>query len=371
MTAFIIFCAVMIVAASVLVLLPLLRPIVVTTKGESAPSPATVAAVVLALALPLAAALLYAKLTSYPWSNLSALTEQASPHGDMSDAATIAKVTAELEERLKKDPTDVEGWRMLGRSYLVAGRAKDAIPAYEKAISIAGAKDPSLSVDLAEALVVSDDPALQPRAKQLVDAALLANATNPKALWYAGVIAYREHDVETTKARWTKLLEQNPPDEIRQVVTNQLAQLGVMMPAAAGGPSTAAPQAAPAAGMGGAAPAPQGRIIKVAVSLDPSLAAKLKPGAVLFVAARQPGIPGPPLAAQRLTADQLPMTVTLSDANSMIEGRNLSSVDDVEVVARVAFGGTAAAASGDLVGSAVQKKGGPTDLAVTINKVQP
>ena len=63
--------------------------------------------------------------------------------------------------------------------------------------------------------------------------------------------------------------------------------------------------------------------------------------------------------------------MVLSDANAMIEGRNLSSVDDVEVVARVAFGGTAVTASGDLLGTAVQKKGGPAGPSVVISKVQP
>jgi cytochrome c-type biogenesis protein CcmH len=72
-----------------------------------------------------------------------------------------------------------------------------------------------------------------------------------------------------------------------------------------------------------------------------------------------------------VTLDQLPMTVTLSDANTMIEGRDLSSVDDVEVVARVAFGGTAVIASGDLIGSSVQKKGSSADLGVVISKIQP
>jgi cytochrome c-type biogenesis protein CcmH len=61
----------------------------------------------------------------------------------------------------------------------------------------------------------------------------------------------------------------------------------------------------------------------------------------------------------------------LSDANSMVEGRDLSSVDDVEVVARVAFGGTAMTAPGDLVGTVKSAKGGPTDLAVVINTVAP
>jgi cytochrome c-type biogenesis protein CcmH len=73
----------------------------------------------------------------------------------------------------------------------------------------------------------------------------------------------------------------------------------------------------------------------------------------------------------RLTSEQLPTTVVLSDANTMIEGRDLSSVNDVEVVARVALGGDVAIRSGDLLGSVVQKKGSGEDLEVVISRVQP
>jgi hypothetical protein len=55
----------------------------------------------------------------------------------------------------------------------------------------------------------------------------------------------------------------------------------------------------------------------------------------------------------------------------MIAGRDLSSVNDVEIVARVAFGGTAVTASGDLIGRSVQKKGAAEELDVVINQVQP
>ena len=75
----------------------------------------------------------------------------------------------------------------------------------------------------------------------------------------------------------------------------------------------------------------------------------------------------------RLTTDQLPATtVALSDANTMIEGRNLSSVDDVEVVARVAFGGTSRRRSGDLHRHApCRRRAAREDLDVVISKVQP
>ena len=116
---------------------------------------------------------------------------------------------------------------------------------------------------------------------------------------------------------------------------------------------------------------PFGRTIRVALSVDPALAGRVKPGTTVFVSARQPGIPGPPIAAVRITSDELPTTVVLSDANTMIEGRDLSLVDEVQLVARVAFGGTAVTASGDLIGESSHKKGAAPDVGLVINRVSP
>jgi cytochrome c-type biogenesis protein CcmH len=101
------------------------------------------------------------------------------------------------------------------------------------------------------------------------------------------------------------------------------------------------------------------------------LAARVKPGVPLFVSARQPGIPGPPLAALRLSSEALPVTVALGDANAMIEGRNLSSVDEVEVTARVAFGGTAMTTPGDLVGSGRSHRGDAEQIEIVIDRQAP
>lgn len=61
----------------------------------------------------------------------------------------------------------------------------------------------------------------------------------------------------------------------------------------------------------------------------------------------------------------------LSDANSMIEGRDLSSVAAVEIVARLALSGTPAVSSGDLLGSVVEQRDGSGDVEVLISRVQP
>jgi len=372
-TSFIILCAVMLVAAIALVAYPLLRPTPGAIKGQPVLPPAIIPALAIGLGLVLGAAAMYHHSSNFPWKNPEAAAAVPPGHGDGTQGGSMEEVMKQLEARLQANPVDLEGWRMLARTYLVTGQAGKAVDAYEKAIQIAGDTDPSLQLDLAEALVLTNDAPMQERAKGIFAAALAADPNSQKALWYSGVIAIRAGDKETAKKRWSKLLEQNPPDEIRQILVAQLAELGVAVPAVAQAASPA-PTAAPMMGAQGgdaAAPAPQGRTIRVAVSVDPSLVGKVPAGATLFVSAREPGIPGPPLAAVRLTSDVLPTTVVLSDANSMIEGRNLSSVGDIEVVAHVALAGAPMTSSGDLVGTAIQKKGGAADVKVAINKVQP
>jgi cytochrome c-type biogenesis protein CcmH len=379
-TPFILICAVMLVAAIAYVAVPLVRNVPSAAKGAPATPRATAVLVALVIAVPVAAAALYSRISNFPWDNPIAAAAAPPGHGEGAAGGDMNEVKAQLEARLAANPGDLEGWQMLGRTYLVTGEAAKAVTAYQKAIDLTGGKDPALKLDLAEALILTDDPAVQDQAKQIVDAAIAADAGNGKALWYSGVMAIRSGDKETAKARWSKLLELNPPEDIRQIVVAQLAELGVEAPAMAAAPS---PAMGAGGGMGGAmgagaasagaadGPAPTGRTIRIAISVDPKIAGKLQPGTPLFVAARQPGIPGPPLAAVRLSSDQLPTTVVLSDANSMMEGRNLSSVDDVELVARVAFGGTAVTAAGDLIGKVGQKKGGPSDVAIVIDQVAP
>ena len=371
-SAFLVVVALMVIAAIALVSYPLLRRQPAANKGEPAAPKAAPLAFALAVAVGLGAIGLYAKLNTFPWDNPMSAEAVPAGHGEIGTAGAMNEVTASLEARLARDPNDREGWRMLGRTYLVGGNAAKAAESYERANALAPQKDIDLQLDLAEALVLTDDPAVQPRARAIIDDALAADADNQKALWYQGVIAVRAGDSETAKKNWTKLLEGNPPPEIRDVITAQLKELGVEVAAGAG---AAGPAMAAAGGAMGAGPmsggGTKGRTIRISVKVDPSLAGNVKPGALLFVAAREPGIPGPPIAATRITTDDLPAVVVLSDADTMIAGRDLSSVNDIEIVARVAYGGTAVTASGDLIGRAVQKKGGSENLDVVINQVQP
>ncbi|MGI9245776.1 MAG: tetratricopeptide repeat protein [Steroidobacteraceae bacterium] len=363
MSVFVIVCAVMALVAIFIVAWPLLRPLGTAGQGEPPAPKAAPLAFALSVALVLASIALYAKINTFPWQDPRMAEAVPAGHGAMGDPQSMEQVTAALEARLAKEPNDIQGWRMLGRTYLVSGNAAGAAQAYERALALSPQNDTELELDLAEALVLTGGQAGQARARGIIDAALTGNPTSQKALWYRGVMAARDGDSETAKASWNALIAQDLPPEIREVVAGQLRDLGVDVPPAAGTPA--------AMGGGQDAVAPRGRMVRVAIKIDPALASRLQPGVPLFVSESEPGIPGPPIAAVRLRSDQLPTTVVLSDANSMIEGRDLSSVGDVEIVARVAFSGTPALASGDLLGSIVQRRDGPEGVEVLISKVQP
>ena len=210
MTTFLILCAVMIVAALALVLVPLLRNAPVAAGQEKSASRAVPAAVVMMIALPLGASAFYGATSNFPWDNPAALAAGGAGHAQ--SGGSMQDVTAQLEARLQKNPGDLEGWRMLGRTYLVSGRADDAVAAYEKASALGGGRDPEVELDLAEALVLSDKPEAQGRARTIIEATLAADANNQKALWYSGLMAVRANDPDTARKQWNRLLETNPPE---------------------------------------------------------------------------------------------------------------------------------------------------------------
>jgi hypothetical protein len=103
------------------------------------------------------------------------------------------------------------------------------------------------------------------------------------------------------------------------------------------------------------------------VDISSQLAHQAKSGATLFIYAKQPNAPGPPLAVLRVRAEHWPVSFTLNDTNAMVPGRNLSNTNNVQIEARISKNGDAAPASGDLVGSVTSvnpRDGHPVKISI-------
>ena len=85
--------------------------------------------------------------------------------------------------------------------------------------------------------------------------------------------------------------------------------------------------------------------VQLDVSLSPTIA--FSSDQLVFVAAvRETGSPMP-LAARKLRADELPMTVVLSDKDALMAGQGLSSASRIRLIARLSVSGSATPQPGD------------------------
>jgi cytochrome c-type biogenesis protein CcmH/NrfG len=114
----------------------------------------------------------------------------------------------------------------------------------------------------------------------------------------------------------------------------------------------AAPQRCATAGAEGSSECgdgPQGTArITVKVALNPKFKDQVGPKDTVFVFAKAAQGPPMPLAVMRLTASQLPASVTLTDGMGMVPNVTLSQFPQIVIGARISKSGNATAQHGDL-----------------------
>ncbi|MCG8593521.1 MAG: c-type cytochrome biogenesis protein CcmI [Kiloniellales bacterium] len=116
-----------------------------------------------------------------------------------------------LAARLETEPEDVEGWRMLARSYGVLGETDKAAEVHKKIITMVP-EDAGARVDYAEALIAAGNPTAPPpqEAVAALEQALVLDEANPDALFHLGEAARRKGDVAGAGLYWQRLLDQLP-----------------------------------------------------------------------------------------------------------------------------------------------------------------
>jgi len=349
MITFVLLAAMLTMASVVLVATPLLR-----RSGAGSPG-APWTALAAAGLLVVGSAVLYVTWSNWPWHPAAI-------------ADSPQSMVAQLARRLEHDSGDLNGWLMLGRSYIVLQEYPLAARAFGRALSLSGGKNVEALTGEAEALALGDESELDGRAGRLIEQALALEPNSGKALFLGAAVAARHGDLPLARERFAKLLSLNPAPEIRPIIEQQISaideKLG-MSPAKAA--AVQQDQAAAGAGGGGARDATA--IVRVNVTVAPSLGA-MAGAAPLFVFVRDPAQGGPPLAVKRLES-HFPQSVALTPADSMVPGRVFATGQSVQVVARIARSGSPVGVSGDPFGEITYHVGHDGLVSLVINRVTP
>jgi cytochrome c-type biogenesis protein CcmH len=112
-------------------------------------------------------------------------------------------------------------------------------------------------------------------------------------------------------------------------------------------------------------------IVTASVTVPEAVVASLPGNASVFIIARDPAQPSPPIAVTRRQLAELPATVSLGDADAMIPGRNLSMFNEFEIVARVSVSGQPVAQSGDWYASALVRPADDNTVTLLLDQQVP
>lgn len=202
--------------------------------------------------------------------------------GEMAEAQgsapPLAQAIQQLAARLAQSPDDLDGWTLLGRAYLEQGRFADAGNAFRRAVELAPG-NPSLQFMLAESLIFAADGIVTPAASTALKRTLELESGDPGARFYLALADMQAGRTQAAFDGWRALIEDSPPDApwlavLRRNVSAAAEELG----------------------------------------LDPEKVLPPEPQ----VAAREPGSPPGPTAADVASAREMPPDAQASMIESMV-----------------------------------------------------
>ncbi|MBI4693454.1 MAG: c-type cytochrome biogenesis protein CcmI [Gammaproteobacteria bacterium] len=316
-------------------------------------------------------------------------------------AMPMEEAVARLKERLDKNPTDGEGWLLLGNSYRFLGKSDEAKAAFDKAAALgkevppakagpapatgaAPAPDATAQIALLEKDLAAkpDDAAGWDKLGRLhqqrkdYDAAIAAfehavKLDDKNADWLADAADAQAAKAKSLEGEPLQLIERalaaNPkhvkalwlaasaarargdkPAEIKSWTTlhDELEPGSADERMVAANLAEAKGEKPPAA----ATPATDSASVKGSVSVDSGLAGDVKGDETVFIFARAVTGPPMPLAVLRKQARDLPLEFTLDDTMAIMPALKLSSAREVVVGARISKTGNAMPQPGDLEG---------------------
>jgi cytochrome c-type biogenesis protein CcmH len=204
---------------------------------------------------------------------------EAAPHGSVKPdepVGTVEEKIAQLESRLKQEPNNAAGWRMLGWSYFETGDLMRSAGAYRRATSVEPNNAENWS-SLGEALQTASQT-VDKEAATAFERAIRIDPTDPRARYFLAVQKDLGGQHEAAIADWIALLKDTPPGApweadlrrtIQQVAQKQKIDVASRMPAPSQGSAATA-----------AIPGPTGEQMAAASSIPPTQQSEMVRGMV-------------------------------------------------------------------------------------------
>lgn len=292
-------------------------------------------------------------------SNLKSYGERAvMQNGEPLTANELQAFALALRTKLDQSGDDEVAWMLLGRVAMSLNEFDMAKQSFDKVLKM-NPDNKQVLISYSQVLLMEGNDANMSQAATMLSKVLKAEPTNIDAISLLALIAYERKDWLQAKTAFEVLLasmEQNDPRY--SMIAERIAEIDAHL----NNEQVTNTEVADASNSE----------ISITVDLDPALADSQPQNGTLFVFAKAASGPQMPLAVVKMTEYSFPLTVTLSDANAMVDGLNLSSVEQIILTARLSKDATVVTSSGELEGkSDVLERANVKEYSLLINELIP
>jgi cytochrome c-type biogenesis protein CcmH len=281
---------------------------------------------------------LYAEIGTY--EKLTTMVPQAPMQQSASSEQQTVNELKRLMEITKAEPENSDAWYSLGQSLVNVGEFDSALKAYDQVLRIEGPQADIFGAK-AQAVYYKNEQKIDSTVQGFIDQALTIDPNDPSTNILLGMHNFIAGNFKVAISHWQRVVDSDKKNVNKQALLEVIeeAKTRLANPDSAGVKPSEADEST------------TGPQLTVSVSLSDEILAKLsqEDDRTVFIYA----IPADtsrgrmPLAAVKLLASDLPITIILNDSRAMTPQAKLSDVDTVHIYAVVSALGGAGIKSGD------------------------
>ena len=131
--------------------------------------------------------------------------------GNEGQKTELSRLAENLAEKMKSRPKSLDGWMLLGRTYMTLERWSDAATAFSRAHDLSPSGS-DIAASYAEALYMVNGTTFTAKTRKILQDALKANERDPKSLFYWGLALSQQNRHKAALQTWVNLITISNPD---------------------------------------------------------------------------------------------------------------------------------------------------------------
>jgi cytochrome c-type biogenesis protein CcmH len=277
---------------------------------------------VLLLVIPLTTLWIYKSLgASLDEQIAKKLVEQGQSSNASQEMIWDSELIAMINQRVEQRPNNIYYWTILAQEAVSRGDMSAAANYFSESVRIEP-RESYLLGQYAQALFFAEGNRFTETVITALDNAFAVDSSNQTVLGLKGIQAFENNDYKLAITFWQGAAQQlDPASNDWQALQNGIKKARNLLGDTAD--------------------------VQLAITLGIDKSIQFSADQLVFLAVVQADGSPMPIAARKLTANQLPTEILLSDNDALMDGRSLSAAGKVRVVARLSTSGTATPQVGD------------------------